>query len=97
MKRTNLLLILVLALLVSSLPFTALAANDESVVPEEGDISVTIPGGGTVTQVYTVVFVDENDEVLSSQQYSYGDVLVAPVAPEKDDSFTDIMSIFNRK
>ena len=84
MKRTNWILILSVALLVVSLPLTAMAAQGEAANPEDGDISVEIPAGGTVVpSVYTVVFKSWDGTVLSTAEYAYGAELVFPAAPAR--------------
>ena len=84
MKRTKLFVMLVLALLLVTLPLTAMAAAEDSVIPEEGDISVVIPGGPQTPQIYTVVFEDGQGNVLTTTEYNYGDAIVFPTeAPAK--------------
>ena len=84
MKRTNWILILIVALLVVSLPLTAMAAQGEAANPEDGDISVEIgPGTNVGPQVYTVVFKSWDGTVLSTTEYEYGAALVFPTAPAR--------------
>ena len=90
MKRTSLIFALILAMLMTMLPMQAMAAAGEGVTPEDGDISITIPGGSTTPAVYTVVFKDADGTVLSMQNYQYGDEVAAPAAPTKeaDETYT---------
>ena len=84
MKRTSVIFVLVLALLMTMLPMQAMAAAGEGVTPEDGDISITIPSTPVTPAVYTVVFKDADGTVLSMQNYNYGDAVVAPEAPTKE-------------
>ena len=99
MKRTSLIFVLVLALLMTMLPMQAMAAAGEGVTPEDGDISIEIPSTPNTPAVYTVVFKDADGTVLSMQNYNYGDAVVAPEAPAKeaDETYTYEFAGWNKE
>ncbi len=84
MKYTKWFAALLVALLVIALPLQAMAAVGDSVIPEDGDISIDVPSGPVEPAEYTVVFKNEDGTVLSSATYKYGDAVTAPTeAPTK--------------
>ena len=99
MKRTSLIFVLVLAMLLTMLPMPVLAAAGEGVTPEDGDISIEIPSTPNTPAVYTVVFKDADGTVLSMQNYNYGDAVVAPEAPAKegDETYTYEFAGWNKE
>jgi len=84
MKYTKWIVALLVAMLVIALPLQAMAAPQDSVIPEDGDISIEIPGGNTEPAEYVIVFKNEDGTVLSEATYKYGDTVTAPAeAPTK--------------
>ena len=80
MKRIGLIFALILALLLTMLPMTAMAAVGDGAEFEDGDISVPVGPGGNVPVPgsYTVTFKDRNGSTLSSETYTYGATLTFP-------------------